>query len=208
MPRPKSPELRQALVQRAAALLAQRQPVTAASLVAGSGASSMAVYTYFGGMPGLWGEVRQEGFTRLAAKLAEVPVRTDPVRHLADLGVAYAANALAHPDLYRVMFDAAHDLPDPEAAAAAFTPLVVASGHAQADGRFAQEQDAQDIAMRYWATGHGVTSLAVTGVLSTSELQRHAQAVAVAVFVDAGDSRQKAAASVRAAWRTVTLHHA
>jgi hypothetical protein len=152
--------------------------------------------------------VRQEGFIRLAATLALVPMRSDPVRHLAELGVAYVANALAHPDLYRVMFDAAHDLPDADAAAAAFSPLVVASGRAQADGRFAQEQDAQDIAMRYWATGHGVTSLAVTGILSTPELQRHAQAVAVAVFVDAGDSRQEAAASVLAAWRNVEFAHA
>lgn len=203
MPRPKSLELRRALVQRAATLLAQRQPVTASSVVAGSGASSMAVYTYFGGIPGLWGAVRQEGFTRLTARLADVPARSDPVRHLAELGVAYVRNALAHPDLYRVMFDSAYDLPDADAAAAAFSPLVVVSGRAQADGRFARQQDPHDTAMRYWATGHGVTSLAVTGILSVPELTRHAQALTVAMFVDAGDSRDRAVASVRAAWRRV-----
>lgn len=197
--------MRRALIDRAAALLAQRQPVTTASLTAGTGASSMALYTYFGGMPGLWGAVRQEGFTRLAARLADVPVRADPVRHLAELGVAYTVNALANPDLYRVMFDSAYDLPDPDAAASAYSPLVVASARAQADGRFAREHDAQDIALRYWATGHGLTSLAVTSILSTAELQRQARAVAVAVFVDAGDSRERAVASVHAAWRSTTL---
>ncbi len=51
-------------------MLRTRQPVTLRALVAGTGVSTMAVYTYFGGMDGLWKALRQEGFTRLAAKLA------------------------------------------------------------------------------------------------------------------------------------------
>ena len=47
-------------------MLARREPVTLRAVVAGTGVSTMAVYTHFDGMPGLWRAVRQEGFTRLA----------------------------------------------------------------------------------------------------------------------------------------------
>lgn len=162
----------------------------------------MAVYTYFGGMPGLWGAVRQEGFVRLAERLSQVSQRTDPVQHLAELGVAYTQNALAHPDLYRVMFDSAYDLPDPGGANAAFLPLVDATRRAQTAGRFDDEPPAEDLATRYWATGHGITSLAVTGVLAPDVVRRHAQATAVALFTEAGDVRQRAQRSVARGWRS------
>ncbi|MCX5015353.1 hypothetical protein OG765_31025 [Streptomyces sp. NBC_00555] len=45
-------------------------------------------------MDGLWKAMRQEGFTRLAARLDAVSMCADPVRDLAALGAAYLANAL------------------------------------------------------------------------------------------------------------------
>lgn len=131
----------------------------------------MAVYTHFDGMPGLWRAVRQEGFQRLSARLGSVERGRDPVQHLAALGVAYVENALENPDLYRVMFDAAFDVPEPDAAAATSEPLVVAARRAQDAGRFGQNATPDDIALRYWVSGHGLTSLAVTGVLAVADLQ-------------------------------------
>jgi len=78
MPRKASPAVRDALVERAAEMLARREPVTSRALVEGTGASTMAVYTHFGGMPGLWRAVRQEGFTRLARRL---PSSSRPTRY-------------------------------------------------------------------------------------------------------------------------------
>ena len=189
------------MIDRAAALLAQREPVTLRSLVADSDVSAMAVYTYFGSMPALWSAVRQEGFNRLCERLATVRTARDPVRHLAALGVAYVSHALANPDLYRVMFDSTFDLSDPDVAAATFQPLVAAARRAQQAGRFSADSDAADIAVRFWASGHGLTSLAVTDVLTPAELRRHAPALTVAVFTAAGDSQTRAERSVRAAWR-------
>jgi AcrR family transcriptional regulator len=205
VPRPRSPEIRTALVDRAAALLARRQPVTQASLVDGLGVSTMAVYTYFDGMTGLWAAVRQEGFTRLGDRLATVRPGRDPVRHVAALGVAYVEHALANPDLYRAMFDSVVDLPDPAAAAATFAPLVDAVARARDAGRFAADVVPDDVATRIWATGHGVTSLTVTGGLSPADLRRHAPASNEAIFVAAGDDPAAAHASVTAAWRACTL---
>ena len=152
-------------------------------------------------MPGLWSAVRQEGFLRLAERLAAIGPGSDPVRHLANLGVAYVQNALASSDLYRVMFDASWDLPDPQVATAAFEPLVIGARRAQDLGRFSREVDAEAIAVRYWADGHGVTSLTITGVLSIDDLRRHAPAMQVAQFVAARDAPDRAKRSVAAAWR-------
>ena len=189
VPRTASPALRAALLERAAEMLARREPVTLRALVEGTGASTMAVYTHFGGMPGLWRAVRQEGFTRLAARLGTVPASDDPVRDLAALGAAYAANALATPALYRAMFDAAAELEDPDAAA-----------RARDAERFASDSDPEVVATRYWATGHGLILLVITGVLPAEALDAHAPAVAAALFVAAGDDEQRAARSVAAGW--------
>ncbi len=200
MPRSPSPEVRSLLIDRAAALLAQREPVTLRSLVASTGVSTMAVYTYFEGMPGLWGAVRQEGFRRLTDRVRSIAPHRDPVRHLASLGVAYVEHALAHPNLFRVMFDASFDLPDPVAANETFSHLVAAARRSIDAGRFSLDNDPADIAVRYWADGHGIVSLAVTGVISVADLRRHAPAMAAAVFIDAGDAPEQAHKSVRLAW--------
>ena len=200
MPRPQLPETRRALIERAASLLARREPITLRALVQGTQLSTMAVYTYFDGMSGLWAAVRQEGFLRLGEQLAAIERGSDPVRHLSALGVAYVRNALGSPDLYRVMFDATWDLPDPAVSAAGFAPLVTAALDAQEAGRFVRKFTPEDIAMRYWADGHGVTSLAVTGVLTADQLRHHAPSMQIAQFVAAGDSPERATRSVTAAW--------
>jgi AcrR family transcriptional regulator len=68
------------------------------------GASTMAVYTHFGGMRQLVEAVAREGFARFGRLLADVPETADPVADLLELGVAYRDHAVANPQLYRVMF--------------------------------------------------------------------------------------------------------
>jgi AcrR family transcriptional regulator len=190
-------------VERAAALLADRRPVTLRSLVEGTGVSTMAVYTYFDGMPGLWRAVRQEGFTRLARRLAAVQCTADPVRDLAALGAAYVANALDAPALYRAMFDAAAELEDPEAAARSFQALVAATGRARAEGRFDRGCEPEAVALRFWAASHGLTMLVLTGVLPQEALHAHAPVLVTGVCIEAGDDAGRCRASVAAGWAPV-----
>ncbi len=197
MPKIAPAAVRVALVERAAEMLARREPVSLRSLVEGTGASTMAVYTHFGGMPGLWRAVRQEGFTRLKARLDEVRPSADPVRDLAALGAAYTANALAGPALYRTMFDAQADLDDPAAADAAFGVLIAAATRARDQGRFAAACDPAALATQAWAAGHGLTMLVITGVLPRAALTAHAPAILTALYVAAGDDEQRCRASVR-----------
>jgi AcrR family transcriptional regulator len=195
-----SPEVRTALVERAAEMLARREPVTLRGLVAGVGVSTMAVYTYFDGMPGVWRAVRQEGFTRLAERLGRLAATDDAIADLATLGAAYLSNALAFPALYRTMFDAATDLDDPRTAEASFTRLVEAASRATADGRFSGGTDAVAFATRYWAVGHGIASLTVGGVLPPADAHEHGASAAEAMCIAAGDDPLRCRTSVRAGW--------
>lgn len=177
--------------------------MTLRSLTAETGASTMAVYTHFDGMPGLWRAVRQEGFTRLAQHLVTVEVTDDPVRDLVALGAAYTSNALAHPELYRTMFDSSYDLEDPEAAARLFQVLVSSAVRAQEVGRFSERAEPEAVATRFWAAGHGLTMLVLTGVLPREALDEHVPPLATALFVAAGDEHDRCQRSVRSGWRTL-----
>lgn len=68
------------------------------------GASTMAVYHHFGGMPRLLAAVTDEGFRQLDAHLAAVPTTDDPVAALGRLALAYRAAARKNPHLYDLMF--------------------------------------------------------------------------------------------------------
>ncbi len=199
MARTKDPAVRTLLVERAARMLRTREPLTLRSLVEGTGVSTMAVYTWFGGMDGLWTALRQEGFTRLAARYAALPTSADPVRDLSALVVAYLGNALDHPDLYRVMFDATVDLADMTAAEATLEHLVRAAGRARDAGRFDDGVDPRTLATRTWVVAHGLVSLVTTGTLSRRSLADGVPLL-VALFVSAGDEPDRCRTSVEAGW--------
>lgn len=200
MPRSADPAVRTALVEAAARMLASREAVTARSLAQRTGTSTTALYTHFGGMPGLWRAVRQEGFTRLGRQLEAVPRTDDPVQDLAALGAGYVAAAVREPHLYRAMFDAAVELEDPAAADATFGALVETAGRAARAGRFTA--DAADVATRFWMAGHGLAMLVLTAVLPADVIRAHGQELAVGVFVAAGDDPARCRESVRRGWES------
>lgn len=197
--RPKAPAVRTLLIERAAQMLRTREPVTLRSIVAGTGVSTMAVYTYFGGMDGLWKAVRQEGFTRLTTRLQAVPGSADPVRDLAALGAAYLSNALANPDLYRVMFDTGFELEDLSAADETLHCLVRTIERAKDVGRFRHDVDALALATQSWAIGHGLVSLVATGPLPHRTLD-HGAPMLTALFTSCGDAPDTCRRSVELGW--------
>ncbi|WP_199547731.1 TetR/AcrR family transcriptional regulator [Streptomyces sp. N35] len=199
MARTKDPAVRSLLLDRAAHMLSASQPVTLRTLVAGTGVSTMAVYTYFGGMDGLWQALRQEGFTRLAARLAGVKMSADPVRDLAALGAAYLANALENPDLYRVMFDPGFGLEDAGAADETLDRLVRAIDRAKTHGRFRAEVEPLELATQSWTIGHGLASLVATGPLPHQAVT-HGVPLLTALFTGAGDEPARCRRSVERGW--------
>lgn len=200
MARTRDPAVRTLLIERAAHMLRTREPITLRSLVAGTGVSTMAVYTYFGGMDGMWRALRQEGFTRLGARLATVPTSEDPIRDLTALVSAYVDNALDHPDLYRVMFDANFDLEDAQAADDTLEYLVQAAGRGRTAGRFRADTVPLELATQSWAIVHGLVSLVAGGPLPRDTLAGGAPLL-TALFVSRGDDPDRCRRSVQHGWQ-------
>ncbi|WP_436764469.1 TetR/AcrR family transcriptional regulator [Streptosporangium sp. V21-05] len=200
MVRTKDPAVRTLLIERAAHMLRTREPITLRSLVAGTGVSTMAVYTYFGNMDGMWKALRQEGFTRLAARFTTVTMSEDPVRDLAAMVAAYLRNALDHPDLYRVMFDANFDLEDLGAADATLEHLVQAVERGRRTGRFHAGTDPLELAIQSWTVAHGLASLVANGPLPRETLA-HGVPLLAALFAGAGDDPGRCRLSVEDGWK-------
>src|SRR4051794_29366999 len=81
------------------------EALQARRVTAAVGTSTQAIYTLFGGMPGLFEAIVAHGFGRVAEHVASaVTEGPDPVADFFAQGWAYADWALAHPQLYRLMF--------------------------------------------------------------------------------------------------------
>lgn len=191
--------MRTLLIERAARMLRDREPITLRSLIAGTGGSTMAVYTHFGGMDGLWRALRQEGFTRLATRLSTVTLTADSVRDLTALVAAYLQNALDHPDLYRVMFDATVDLEDLPAADDTLEQFVQAALRGVQASRFRPKIIPLELATQSWIIGHGLVSLVATGPLPSSALDL-GPPMLTALYTSAGDDPDRCRASVDQSW--------
>src|SRR5687767_15127295 len=94
------------LLEVALRLLEEAGPeaLQARKLTAEVGTSTQAVYTLFGGMPGLFEAIVADGFARFTQHVARVPETDDPVTDFFTKGWAYCDWALEHPQLYRLMF--------------------------------------------------------------------------------------------------------
>jgi AcrR family transcriptional regulator len=160
--------LRTELIEAAARLIADggATALTLRRLAAEAGTSTMAIYTHFGGTAELRRAIREEGYLRLAARLASVPASDDPVDRLVRLFAAYLAYAIEQPELYRVMF-MEQQLGEEDAAACAGTFDTLQDAVSSCiDGRRFAPADAEALATELWATGHGVVALQLAGLLS------------------------------------------
>lgn len=80
------------------------EALRARGLTAEIGASTQAIYTLFGGMPGLFEALVADGFVRLAHHVEAVPETDDAVADFFAQGGAYCDWALTNPQCYRLMF--------------------------------------------------------------------------------------------------------
>lgn len=137
-----------------------------------AGTSTQAVYTQFGGKPGLADAMYRSGYQRLADELDALPGLTDPIEQLRALALAYRRVALANPEHYKLMTGrpiADYDPPRDSLRFAASTmePLVDTVRAACASG--ALEGDPRTVAMRLWAAGHGRVSLELHGLVEVDD---------------------------------------
>ena len=185
------PEVRRRLLEAAARLLAEEGPAALSTrrLAKEVGTSTMAVYTYFGGLPDLVRAVVAEGFTRLAEHLAEVPRTDDALTDLLALGWAYRANALDNPELYAVMFGTAslggyrRTKEELEEGRYTFDVLVAATARAIEAGQF-READPERVAAQLWSALHGFVMLEMAGYLTDED--DAVESVLLPLFINLG----------------------
>lgn len=129
-----------------------------------AGTSTAAVYSLFGGKPGVVAAVYRRAFQRFGERLESVGVSNDPVDDIVRLGLAYRLAALADPHGYRVMFGdrlrpAAAGHRAARTAARTFDPLLDAVRRCVAARVFPDDPPPESIATALWANVHGLVSL-------------------------------------------------
>ncbi|GAA4706531.1 TetR/AcrR family transcriptional regulator [Nocardioides conyzicola] len=168
---PSPTDVRRRLIEVAADVLSEEGPgaLSARRLARDAATSTMAVYTHFGGMPGLVRAVVTEGFARLYDRVAEVEPTDDPLADLVASGIAYRAHALADPHLYLVMFGSAslgrYRLTEAELeiGLAAFNQLVAAVQRVM-DAGVIRSDDPGAVAGQFWAALHGYVMIELSGL--------------------------------------------
>ena len=159
-------DVRKRLIEAAARILGEEGPsgLSTRKLAAEVGTSTMAVYTHFGSLPALVAAVADEGFARLAQHMADAAHTDDAMADLADLSIAYRANALANPHLYAVMFGYRDVEHESEHRRYTFDVLVAAIQRAMDEGALAPG-DAEAVAAQLWSALHGYVTLELAGFL-------------------------------------------
>jgi AcrR family transcriptional regulator len=184
--------------------------IQARTVAAQIGASTMAVYTHFGGMPKLIEAVMREGFARFAEHTRAVPHTDDPTADLIAGGLAYGDFAMSNPQLYRLLFgltdlrggqkrpvDVALQWKSAQGADA-LSVLVSAVERAIDAGRI-RAQDPTAAASQILSATHGFVLLAMTGLIDARGLQDVMAPLAVNLLVGFGDTRERAERSLAAA---------
>ncbi|MFI9757825.1 TetR/AcrR family transcriptional regulator [Streptomyces sp. NPDC051963] len=202
--------VRRRLLDEAARVLAEEGPaaLSARRLVKAVGASTMAVYTHFGSMPGLVRELMREGVARFAARVEDVEPATapdaDPVRELAGLCRVYQEFARAEPDVYAVMFGgsglAGFELTDEDRQMGVRLLRYPRNAirRCVAAGRFRADVDADLAVRQLFAQMHGLARLAHAGYIMGIYGPDDVLAGMLRDFaVAAGDDPERAAESVR-----------
>jgi AcrR family transcriptional regulator len=197
-PKALDPQVRTALIEAAARLVAEEGPdsLTTRRLASEVGTSTMAVYTYFNGMSELRHAILEEGFSRFAELLDQVPIGDDPVTELIELGGAYFINAITNPHLYRFIFSE-KSKEDSEVGMETFERLVAGVGRAVGAGRI--EGDPLSVARQMWAMAHGVVTLHLSDLLTLGEAIETFQGMGFAVMVGLGDDPGRTQVSIERA---------
>ena len=132
------------------------------------GLTTQAVYTEFGGKPGLADALYLEGYRRLAARLATVPTDLEPIDRIRALSHAYRDTAFGNPHFYELMTGRPLREYDPpiqsrQEAAATFATVIDAVETATRAGLLTTGSP-REIADMLWAAGHGYLSLVIHGL--------------------------------------------
>jgi AcrR family transcriptional regulator len=148
-------------------LAAGVEGVSARKIAREAGCSPTAIYLYFRSVPDLLEHLRMEGHTILTARLRDVAAASTPER-LRAMGRAYFRFGLEYPAFYALMFSVRPAETSRREAVQREMQTLLVVRDVVAAGMHAGELrpgDPSVAANALWAQVHGVTALAVSGLL-------------------------------------------
>ena len=138
-----------------------------------AGVSHGAPLRHFTGLADLSAEVAARGFAMLSEAVeksgAQLPPGSDPLERLHAAGRAYVETAVAHPDLFALMFRPDHlDFDNPRLARASADAFEQVVRHVRAaqDAGWQAAHDTRSLAGTVWASVHGLATLWSQGAFS------------------------------------------
>jgi AcrR family transcriptional regulator len=165
-------EIRERILEAARELFAEHgyEAVTMRRIAERIEYSPTAIYFHFQDKQALLRELCDEDFGALAKHFGSIAAIADPIERLRQIGLAYVAFGLQHPNQYRFMFMTPHppvpaetsrlERGNPEQDAYAFLRQTIAEGIAKR--RFRPELDDADLLSQVvWEATHGAISLQI-----------------------------------------------
>jgi AcrR family transcriptional regulator len=153
--------------------------VTARRIAAAVGVSPTAIYLYFRNLGDVLEHLRMEGHGLLADALRAVDPELPAVERVRRMGRAYYAFGLAHPRYYDLMFHFGRaERPRRDAVQREMYTLMLLRDAVQrgvARGEIRNDLDPMVMTNALWSQIHGVTALAVSGVLLATAAGHHAE---------------------------------
>jgi AcrR family transcriptional regulator len=133
------------------------------------GCSATAIYLHYRNLDDVLHHLRMEGHALLARYFGDVDAALPPAERLLEMGRAYHRFGTEHPNYYELMFlYRFKDAPRRELVQQEILTLLQVRDAVQAGidaGTIRNDLDAFTIAHGLWSTMHGLTALAVTGLL-------------------------------------------
>jgi AcrR family transcriptional regulator len=204
------PARRGALVEAAIRMLSESGPtaIKARTVTSEADLTTMALYSAFGGMPGLMTAVVEEGFARLDARMRTIEPSDDSIADLFSMAIECRRFAIDNPYLYDLIFgvesrDAARgkllaDAPPTEGTQyqRSFGTLANACDRAIKAGRV-RSPSGRHLAAQLWSLVHGYISLELSGHFAGfgDPVEEVLVPLAVSFMTGQGDDSDKALSS-------------
>lgn len=204
------PARRGALVEAAIRLLSEGGPtaIKARTVTSEADLTTMALYSAFGGMPGLMNAVIEEGFARLDARMRTIEPSDDSIADLFSMAIECRRFAIENPHLYDLIFgtesrDAARGklfagAPSTEETSyqQSFATVTNACDRAITSCRV-RSSSGRHLAAQLWSLVHGYISLELSGHFEGfgDPVEEVLIPLAVGFMTGQGDDRDKALSS-------------
>ncbi|MFA5119638.1 TetR/AcrR family transcriptional regulator [Zavarzinia sp.] len=162
---------REAVVVAALSIVGESglEALSARSLAKHCGVSTMAIYSLFGGMPGLYEALAARATDLMNTYILDANSGLPPLDRLRGFGLAYRRFALEHPAAFELLTRRGHSLVVAMRDRPSYAAYLAAIEQGKAEGLFRPELDAREFGDILWAAAHGMLTFELSGTYPAGE---------------------------------------